>query len=97
MKIKESIVGQIELYMMFYEEDKPDDKLYAATKCDFHKSLTDITLLRILESYGTVVCRMGQFDPEKIVCEYISKEDYEKNTSNNDEFNTFHCAFSDED
>lgn len=96
MKIENRIVGQMELYMAFYEEDNPDDKLYAATKSDFHKPLTEATLLMILESYGNVVCKFGNFDKDKLVCEYISKEEYDKNTAADDEFDTVKLSFSDD-
>ena len=97
MKIENRIVGQMELYMAFYEEDNPDDKLYAATKSDFHKPLTEATLLMILESYGNVVCKFGNFDKDKLVCEYISKEEYERNTYKDEDFNTFSLKISDEE
>lgn len=96
MKIDERIVGNMELYMAFHEEDNFDDKLYVAVKTDFHKPLTESSLLMLLESYGNFVCKFGNFDKDKLVCEYISKEEYDKNTADDDEFDTVKLSFSDD-
>lgn len=96
MKIKEKIVGQVELYMALYEEGNPNDRVYCIQKSDFHTPLTKEVLHAILESFG----KMGElngFDAEKTVCEFISKEEYERATSDEDEYNTFHVKFSEED